>query len=325
MVVCVLGICTSFSAKADYCTFQAGAFKTGLVNLGSIAVPTNAPIGSTIATTTASYDSIVGPQDTWCGTNVPITASFLMSGTKTGDLYETNIPGIGIRISFWSNTAGYFGTPSSPTPLAYSWGYSMGGYVHYDTTSLMVKVDLVVTGPITGSNTATLNYSVAPWYQVTGDRNTLAVSNLTVSAQLTINTCSVTTSAIAVQLPTVFPGNFNTGSAGATPFNISLNCVKGTNVNLTLTDASDVSNRSTMLSLSPDSTAAGVGLQILNGSVPIAFGPDSADIGNTNQWSVGAASGGTMSIPLTARYIRTAGPLTPGIVKGLATFTMSYQ
>jgi hypothetical protein len=162
LVICVLGICTSLSAKADYCAFQAGAFKTGIVNLGNITVPANASIGSTISTVTASYDSIVSPQGTWCGTNTPITASFQMSGTKTGDLYATNIPGIGIRISFWSKTAGYFGTPSSPTPLPYSWGYSMGGYVHYDTTNLMVKVDLVVTGPITGSNTVALNYGVAP-------------------------------------------------------------------------------------------------------------------------------------------------------------------
>jgi type 1 fimbria pilin len=123
----------------------------------------------------------------------------------------------------------------------------------------------------------------------------------------------------------VFPGNFNTGPVGATPFKIGLNCVKGTNVNLTLTDASNVSNRSTMLSLSPDSTGGGVGLQILNGSEPVAFGPDSTDIGNTNQWSAGTASGGITDIPLTVRYVRTASPLMPGTVKGLATFTMSYQ
>ncbi|WP_414693365.1 fimbrial protein [Paraburkholderia madseniana] len=90
-------------------------------------------------------------------------------------------------------------------------------------------------------------------------------------------------------------------------------------------DASNVSNTSSTLSLTPDSTAKGVGLQILNGTTPIAYGPDSPVAGKMNQWSAGMAAGGTMNIRLTALYIRTTVPLTPGTIKGVATFTMAYQ
>jgi type 1 fimbria pilin len=61
------------------------------------------------------------------------------------------------------------------------------------------------------------------------------------------------------------------------------------------------------------------------GSTPVAYGPDSAVVGNMNQWSVGTSTTGAMSIPLTVRYVRTAGAVTLGTVKGSATFTMSYQ
>ncbi|MFM0118666.1 fimbrial protein [Paraburkholderia sp. RL18-101-BIB-B] len=116
------------------------------------------------------------------------------------------------------------------------------------------------------------------------------------------------------------------GQKTATPFNIALNnCDQGTAVSVTLTDASNISNRSTTLSLAPDSTAAGVGLQLLNGSTTIAYGTDSASAGNQNQWFAGTASGSSMTIPLTVQYVRTDDALTPGTVRGLATFTMAYE
>ncbi|MGE8166529.1 fimbrial protein [Paraburkholderia sp. NPDC080076] len=145
---------------------------------------------------------------------------------------------------------------------------------------------------------------------------------------ITQPSCSVTNSSIAVTLPSADAASLSAQGAttGATPFNIALNnCDQGTAVSVTLTDASNISNRSTTLSLAPDSTAAGVGLQLLNGSTPIAYGPDSASAGNQNQWFAGTASGSSMTIPLTVQYVRTDDALTPGTVRGLATFTIAYE
>lgn len=113
--------------------------------------------------------------------------------------------------------------------------------------------------------------------------------------------------------------------AGNTPFSLGLNCSAGTLVNLTLTDATTPSNTSNVLTLGSGATASGVGTQIPNGMTPIVYGADSSAAGNNNQWFAGTANGGPMTLPLNVRYIRTANPITPGKVAGLATFTLSYQ
>jgi type 1 fimbria pilin len=76
--------------------------------------------------------------------------------------------------------------------------------------------------------------------------------------------------------------------------------------------------------LAQDSSARGIAIRIRNPSgMPINFGPDSSDRGNVNQWRVGLARD-TTSIPMSAEYVST-GVITPGSVRALATFTMSYQ
>ncbi|AJG19346.1 hypothetical protein RR42_m1951 [Cupriavidus basilensis] len=56
------------------------------------------------------------------------------------------------------------------------------------------------------------------------------------------------------------------------------------------------------------------------------FGPDSSVKGNKNQWLAGrSASGGVISVPLEARYIKTAETIKPGAMSALSTITFSYQ
>ncbi|WP_157657276.1 fimbrial protein [Burkholderia ubonensis] len=145
------------------------------------------------------------------------------------------------------------------------------------------------------------------------------------SLVVTPNSCTVTTPNVNVTLPPVSAGKLNQAgaTAGDTGFNIGLSCQSGSNVYVTLTDLTDPSNTTTNLSLVPGSTASDVKLRILRNGNPVGFGPDSADPGNTNQWLVGPSSS-TSSIPLSAQYVST-GRVTPGTVKGAATFTLSYQ
>ncbi|OXI70050.1 fimbrial protein [Burkholderia sp. AU28863] len=139
------------------------------------------------------------------------------------------------------------------------------------------------------------------------------------------NTCTVTTPSVDVKLPPVAASQLNTVgmTAGDAGFNIGLNCKSGSNVYVTLTDLTDQGNTGNQLTLTPDSSAKGVKLRILRNGQPVGYGPDSIAIGNTNQWLVGP-SATTTSIPLSAQYIAT-GPVSGGKVKGVATFTMSYQ
>ncbi|MFM0361417.1 fimbrial protein [Paraburkholderia sediminicola] len=260
-----------------------------------------------------------------------VTKTVTVNGTPVAGMtgtYQTNVPGIGVQFyltSGWGASANpLIQAPSSETLAP---GSSTGQPIFYTRT------DLVVTGPV-GNGTLTTLPSLT--LQYSGDCLNDPAKPSTSPHSLTLNpgtvitgrTCSVTTPSLNVTLPPISADGFATiGSAkGTAPVNLGLNCSEaGINVNITLTDASDVSNQSTTLGLASGSSAAGVGLQILNGTKPVAFGPDSALAGNLNQWLVGKSSVGAMSIPLTVRYIRTTGALTLGTVKGAATFTMSYQ
>ncbi|MFM0637872.1 fimbrial protein [Paraburkholderia metrosideri] len=256
----------------------------------------------------------------------PVTKTMTVNGTPVPgmtDTYQTNVPGIGVHFyatSGWGNMANPL--ISVPATEILSPGTSGSGYPTFYTRADLVVTGAIGNGTLTNLPTMSLSYSgdciADPNYETP---HTLAI---TAGTTITGRTCSVTTPSVDVALPTAFPSNLNTGSTGMTPFNLGVNCTKGVNVNITLTDASNVSNRSTTLSLAPGSTAGGVGLQILNGSTPIAYGPDSAVAGNLNQWAAGTSAGGAMTIPLKAQYVKT-GAVTPGTVKGLATFTMSYQ
>ncbi|OMG72838.1 hypothetical protein BW685_14230 [Burkholderia ubonensis] len=145
---------------------------------------------------------------------------------------------------------------------------------------------------------------------------------------VTSQTCKVKNSSIDVALPTVMVKEMkDVGStAGDTKFSIDLHsCTIGTSVSLTLTDITNPGNTSNVLSLNKSSSAKGIGYQILYDSSPVSFGPDSAAAGTKNQWSLGKTTSEDVSIPLTARYLRTSNTVVPGAATGQASFTMSYQ
>lgn len=195
-----------------------------------------------------------------------------------------------------------------------------GGYAHY------TRADLVVTGSV-GSGTLTTLPSMTVTFSGDCITTSSTTQSLNTGSVIASNTCSETTPSVDVSLPKALSPALSTNGAttGSTPFTLGVNCPAGVNVNVTLTDPANPANRTTTLSLAQGSSASGVGLQIVNGTTVVAYGPDSATAGNMNQWSAGIAPGGQMQIPLTARYVRTTGPLIPGAVKGTTTFTMSYQ
>ncbi|BBF85034.1 fimbrial protein precursor [Aquitalea magnusonii] len=149
------------------------------------------------------------------------------------------------------------------------------------------------------------------------------------SATLTVTaaTCTVNTNNIFVTLPSIDITKLSAVGSTSTPsnFNISLTCPGGINTYMVMTDNTNTANRSDRLSLVPSSIAKGVAVQITkaDGSL-VKFGPDSANPGTANQFLVFNNLSGTQSIPLTARLIRT-GPITPGSLTAIATYTFSYQ
>lgn len=240
--------------------------------------------------------------------------------------YASAIPGIGMRFRFPSGTTvtGFWPT-YTPYP---GWGDPTETSVN---TGAVFQIDFVKTGPITAGGT--IEGEVAGWFGESGATQIVSVrigGGIVVEPK--VPTCRVTTPAITVPLGNMPASTFNgVGTVSPSkPFNIVLQCSGGdtgtvTNVHTTLTDHNNPGNVSDTLSLAPDATASGLGIQVLNGSTVIKYGPDSSAAGNTNQWKAGTTGNGTFTIPLTARYIQTAPKITPGTADGLATFTMSYQ
>ncbi|NMX60081.1 type 1 fimbrial protein [Pseudomonas sp. WS 5111] len=144
-------------------------------------------------------------------------------------------------------------------------------------------------------------------------------------------TCSVSTPSVPIDLGSVAATAFTgVGSvAGGASREIELQCAGGTggrlDVWVTLTDQTQPANRGERLTLTQDSTARGLALQLLHGNAVVSYGPDASGIGNPNQWSAGSTGNGTVRIPLTARYLQTEPTVHPGTAKGLATFTLSYR
>jgi len=118
-------------------------------------------------------------------------------------------------------------------------------------------------------------------------------------------------------------------SNASASFSIGVNCDANVELYATLTDASNPANTSDTLTLTGNSTATGVGIQMFRSGQTTAqrLGPDSSAKGNTNQWYVGgtSASSGTISVPLTAKYVKTEPTMKPGTVSALGTITFSYQ
>ncbi|WP_157633412.1 fimbrial protein [Burkholderia ubonensis] len=118
-------------------------------------------------------------------------------------------------------------------------------------------------------------------------------------------------------------------SNGSASFSVDLKCDAYVSAYATMTDVSNPANTGNVLSLSRNSGATGVGLQLFrNGqSTALGFGPDSSLLGTKNQWLVGTASssGSTFTIPFVVRYVKTAAEITPGSVNAQSSITFSYQ
>jgi type 1 fimbria pilin len=298
-----------------------------------INIPANSPVGAIVASVTVPIPGAV-PNLVYgsCVTSGYIYWAIKGGPTAQNRIGTTSVPGIGYQSYL---TGG--GNPKMQMDYPLDASLAPGGLASPKfTATLSATVNLVVTGPV-GAGPLALNPSgsygipdrVASYFVGNGgDGAALFVLVVTPNASSVAATaCTVTNKSIAINLPKALSSALTTAGAttGSTPFTIDLNCPAGINMNVTLTDAANPSNRSTTLGIGTGSSASGVGLQILRGGVPVGFGADTSTAGNTNQWSAGVATGGPISIPLTVQYVRTSGTLVPGSVAAKATFTMSYQ
>ncbi|HCT24871.1 MAG TPA: fimbrial protein [Stenotrophomonas sp.] len=84
---------------------------------------------------------------------------------------------------------------------------------------------------------------------------------------------------------------------------------------IVLTDTHDPGNSGSVLTPTADSTAEGVAVQLLSGGSEVQLG---------RPWFFNPGGGGVHTFDYTARYIRLADDLKPGLIKGEAVLNVDY-
>ncbi|WP_174434391.1 fimbrial protein [Burkholderia metallica] len=266
--------------------------------------------------------------------NVEIKGRFTPVGNN---VYQTGVPGIGVRIhtnadipydSYNTNSRGnsYYEnleTPSTNTLPQYYPPFKW--FVYGGTFTLeIIKTGEISPGKVFSGTIGEVSGGGITWrrFSFSGD----------VVVQPT--SCKVTSQSIQVPLGSVPQRSFK-GVGSTTPpvnFSIPIDCSGvAKNVYMTFTDSSNVGNTGNILPLTKNSTAKGIGIQILPGdgagdSYPIAFGPGTGGINQQLVASLGkSAEIGKINVKLRARYVQTAEKVVPGTANGVVTYTISYQ
>ena len=145
-----------------------------------------------------------------------------------------------------------------------------------------------------------------------------------------VPSCALETKTVSVELDGDASELTDKRAGPTKDFNLRLQCSGGdpnstTRMFIVFSDSTNPSNRSSTLSLSKDSKAKNVGIEILrdNGEL-VRYGPES---GEENQWMVGEFGNVPVDIKLRARYVGTSMTLKPtvGSANANATFTISYK
>jgi len=287
----------------------------------------NLPDGTVIDYALSMYSGVQNNTKVNCTGGLGISPRKGLGTTGPYNTYRTSVPGLGFRISH-SVGSGLPAGMTGPWPLSVNHGTQTSVFVYdYPNT---VRVELVKIGEIKAGGTITGD--VAEGYFKGTFKYMIYHLEYPEIVELAIPTCKVTTPSIGVFLGNVSASSFKGvgQTSTAVPLNIALTCSGGAtgvnaNVFVTLTDQTLPGNVSNVLTLNSASTAKGVGIQVLNGTTVISYGPDSNVVGNKNQWKAGTTANGVFNIPLTARYVQTDTTVKPGSANGRATFTMSYQ
>ncbi|MBB1228522.1 fimbrial protein [Pantoea pleuroti] len=276
----------------------------------------------------------------WCGlvwtcskgTLEPSPSAISSGMTVTVDgqnytIFETGIPGIGYIIGLKD----FNGSEYVPLQTGITQSYPASGTSGYATKlGWSAKVTFIKTGTALKSGlytTPTIQAAILTAY-----------NNETKTAQVIINPttitvaasgCTVNTKSANVDLGTLDIRTLSTvGSTSPSgTFNVTLTCDQNIAVNAVMTDQTTPSNSSSVVTLTGDSTASGVGVQFFyNGIGPLSMGPDSTADGTLNQFFIQTTSSANqvLSLPFQAQYIRT-GDLVPGTANALASITFSYQ
>lgn len=275
---------------------------------GQLLVPRATPVGTIFATLIQPGNKT----DTYTCTNIsqPVATTILYQNSSPlgGNVYSTNVPGVGVKISANSNNGFYYyPIKYSPTPARINAHYYIDG-----------KLEFVKTGPI---QNGVLDGGVVLQNIVTenGGSPVLIDTIIFQSTPITVVGCSIMQSSIPVKLgDNMYNNQFN--GPGSTSddvsFTVPLECDVDTRVSYQIDGSSGIGDG--VIALSNEAGAAtGLGVQITHDGTPITVGkPNFVGVVNT---------AGNFNIDFKAHYLQTAQSVTGGPANANATFTITYD
>lgn len=299
------------------------------VDVGTLSVATGqaVAVGSVLKTVEGAWTSFGANSSGTCGAQTLI--SYPAIGTlssQSSNVYDTNLLGIGIRISVWTKNAitigvggGYYGMPTTPTPIPYvlplqsiTTGYFGAGYNEIRVEIIRTATnwqggELLVTGPL-------LMVS-----DQSGNAGPFTVTTLTVKGTSALRTCSVTTPHLIVDLGTVrMPDVVFSTPAATRAFTIDMSCSSNTQVAIQFDGAAVAGNQQVLQLRDAPNVAQGIGVQILDPTgKPVTIG-QSVPL-------INATSTPQSQFNFGARYVPISPHRTPGTADSNATFTMEYN
>ncbi|WP_420841466.1 fimbrial protein [Erwinia endophytica] len=241
-------------------------------------------------------------------------------------VFETGVPGVGFILGLKDSNATAYVPLQNGTTQTYP---ADGASGTANDLGWSAKVTFVKTGEPLASGvyvTPTINAAV-----LTAHNNETATAKVIINpTTITVNAtgCTISTPSVQVDMGSLDVRAFNAvnSTSALKNFTVGLNCDANIALYGVVTDQTDPSNTTDTVSLTPDSTATGVGVQFFyNNSGPLSLGPDSSLNSTIGQFFIQSTSQAeTLSLPFQARYIRT-GDITPGTANAVASITFSYQ
>jgi type 1 fimbria pilin len=325
------------------CTVLApGLINTQLTIPSLNTVARNAPVGTILWD--SGWQQTASTAQVQCDQGAQLVIGYTSSMTQSSlpYLYQTSIPGVGIRAGFSYSTdsncwdpleslAGQFGGTNGCAWLLQPSPGTQPGFaapIGIAPVANNYRVELVVIGPLQSGNYA----AAFPSPTATAQFGTTIVSEVTFSnTTVSIQTlgCQVQNNGIVmVPLPTISTSALPTVGATATPtaFQIPLLCDSGVKVSYELDGTLDPAVNpayGVLANQVGSGYATGVGVQLLQGTTSLA--PVLLNQPPSAVYITTTSNNQPVNIPFVARYYRTSGTMTPGQVHATATIYMTYQ
>ncbi|HAU5793701.1 hypothetical protein XU19_04630 [Vibrio parahaemolyticus] len=306
-IISLLAILLPNLAYAE-CIFYSGEYKEDSVDLGNTVVQRDTPAGTVLT----AYYLLFPEVSAYCdnGTNGLFDTGIFSKTTSLPGVYETNVPGIGIRVTT------EFGTIRMEhlTPLGLRQSMSTG------VVELVKMEEKAQSGIL--NNGMIMSWAVGDG---PGSAYTLPMGkwNL-VNGSITVLACAIQSgNSLAFPIGDVQADQFTqlgTHSQQTSTANLKLDCDADANINVTLagTQNPDTADDS-VLELSnqgDDKVASGIGVQLLYNDTPLEL---------NKMLNLKRSAGDQESFPITARYIQTKDKVRAGQANATATLNLTYQ